>query len=122
MGILGIEPRLSPYKEPALTIKLYSQEIDTNLWYHIRPVAVKRFLSACLRRLASLIAWGLRDRFCSLLLWCCQLGSFIGVPQPVYVYTIPQTNQPVNPLCHSKFWVSFLTDFLPANFFQFFCN
>jgi len=26
MGILGVEPRLSPYKEPALTIKLYSHE------------------------------------------------------------------------------------------------
>ena len=26
MGILGVEPRLSPYKEPALTIKLYSPE------------------------------------------------------------------------------------------------
>ncbi len=26
IGILGIEPRLSPYKEPALTIKLYSHE------------------------------------------------------------------------------------------------
>jgi hypothetical protein len=27
MGILGVEPRLSPYKEPALTIKLYPQII-----------------------------------------------------------------------------------------------
>ena len=26
MGILGVEPRLSPYKEPALTIKLYSHK------------------------------------------------------------------------------------------------
>jgi hypothetical protein len=31
MGILGVEPRLSPYKEPALTIKLYSQEFNNLL-------------------------------------------------------------------------------------------
>ena len=30
MGILGVEPRLSPYKEPALTIKLYSR-IDRSI-------------------------------------------------------------------------------------------
>ena len=31
MGILGVEPRLSPYKEPALTIKLYSRDELTEL-------------------------------------------------------------------------------------------
>jgi hypothetical protein len=98
MGILGVEPRLSPYKEPALTIKLYSHEYDTNLSYHIRPVAVKRFLNACLRFLAARRACGLRCLFCSLLLWCCQFGTFIGLPRPLYLFSIAQDPWVVKPL------------------------
>ena len=69
--MLGVEPRLTRYKQVALTIKLHPHGV------HIRTNSFA--LSACLRFLAWRNACGFRLRFCSLLLWCCQLGNVVIV-------------------------------------------
>ena len=57
--MLGVEPRLTRYKQVALTIKLHPHGVH---------ILNSFFFNAWRRAFAWRIAWGFRLRFCSFLL------------------------------------------------------